>query len=136
MSEQAQENTLRTAGLVEELVDDPTNPPDLIPIVGLVGKGAESGAWRIYLNWSLSEYYEIAEGHIKAVRPVDDERSRVWVENASGALKYFDLAPGDEGDGEELSEEHLALAAKIAQEADWNGYARALPEQGWSLLAP
>ncbi len=71
------------------------------------------------------------------MRPVDDGRSRVWVENVKGAIEYIDLAPGDEGDGEPLSEAHLELAAKIAQEADWNGYARALPEpDGWSLLAP
>jgi hypothetical protein len=137
MSAQAEEHALRTAGLVEQLVPDPTKPPDLIPIVGLVGKAKKRGAWRIYLNWALSEYYEIEEKHIRAVRPVDRDRSRVWVENVDKAIKYVDLTPRNDGTGKPISKKHLELAAKIAQEADWNGYARALPlPDGWSLLAP
>jgi hypothetical protein len=142
-TKRAEKLGLDTAGLVKELAPDPTTAkqdppkPNVIPIVGLVGKAVKENVWRIYLNWSLSEYYEIREARIKAVRPVDDGRSRVWVENVKGAIEYVDLSPGEEGDGELLSVPHLVLAAKIAQEADWNGYARALPEpQGWSLLAP
>ena len=71
------------------------------------------------------------------MRAADGGRSRVWVENVEGAIEYVDLDPGEEGTGKPLSKKHLELAAKIAQEADWNGYARALPEpDGWSLLAP
>jgi hypothetical protein len=128
---------LRTAELVEELAPDPTVGQNLIPIVGLVGKAKKRNVWRIYLNWALSECYDIDEKHIKAVRAADGGRSRVWVENVEGAIEYIDLDPGEEGTGKPLSKKHLELAAKIAQEADWNGYARALPEPDrWSLLAP
>ena len=61
----------------------------------------------------------------------------MWVKNVKGAIEYIDLDPRDAGTGKPLSKEHLELAAEIAQEADWNGYARGLPEpDGWSLLAP
>jgi hypothetical protein len=61
------------------------------------------------------------------------DTAELWVEDGT-PLNDIDLLPGADVK-REPSEEERALAGTIAQEADWNGYAHALPEpEGLSVL--
>jgi hypothetical protein len=51
--------------LVARLVPDPaTGPPHVRSLVGLLGKSATPGMWRLYLNPQLTEYVEFTEDDI------------------------------------------------------------------------
>jgi hypothetical protein len=70
--------------LLEWLGDDPTTRGDYFVVVGIVGKAPKPDTWRIYLNYSLSEFYEVAEGDIQyATTTEDDEYSRVWIRSGA-----------------------------------------------------
>jgi hypothetical protein len=67
--------------LVQALVPDPSQPaPDATVLRGFLGKGTDSGAWRLYLTPTLDEYVEIPESDILHVEDLPDDRgSLVWV---------------------------------------------------------
>ena len=58
-----------TTGLVQDeviarLVPDPVAPPDVIALVGFLGKSPRPRFWRLYQTLDLKDYLEIAEGDI------------------------------------------------------------------------
>jgi hypothetical protein len=60
--------------------DDPTETPDLVVFVGIVGKSPRQNHWRIYLNYALSEFIEVHEEQVQVALTTDDEWTRVWVQ--------------------------------------------------------
>ena len=107
---------LETDALVDALASDPTTKPDLFVLVGLIGKAPEVNVWRIYVNWALSEFYEIHEDHILYLLPADDDRWRVWVAHGS-PVRHVAQETG-------RAEEAAFLTGGFADRADWTG--------GWS----
>ncbi len=58
-----------TTGLAQDeviarLVPDPAAPPDVIVLVGFLGKSTRPRFWRLYKTLDLKDYLEIAEGDI------------------------------------------------------------------------
>jgi hypothetical protein len=44
--------------VVEKLIPDPAEPPKLKVLVGLLGRSAREGYWRLYVTAHLDEYFE------------------------------------------------------------------------------
>lgn len=70
--------------LVEQLVDDPLEIPEVTMLTGFLGKSPQPEYYRLYLTPTLDQYYEIAERDILRSQPLDSERSplggtTVWV---------------------------------------------------------
>src|SRR5215216_6418307 len=60
----------RPSEFIARLVTDPSNPPEVVEIIGYVGAAAEAGRTRIYLDTTLQNYVEVEEGNILHVEPV------------------------------------------------------------------
>jgi hypothetical protein len=67
--------------LVTALVPDPaTLPVNAAVLRGFVGKSANEGSWRLYLDAGLTEYVEIPESEILYARELPPgEGTAVWV---------------------------------------------------------
>ena len=57
-------NELREDALPQQLVPDPSNPPDVVIYSGYLGKSTRDGYWRLYLNATMDNYIEVAETDI------------------------------------------------------------------------
>lgn len=70
--------------IIECLVPDPSQVPDVRLISGLLGKAAKDGYWRIYLNPNLTSYVEFCEKDVVHTEQFDREKrllggTAVWV---------------------------------------------------------
>jgi hypothetical protein len=127
-SPEGQARGLNNDPLLDWIAEDPTEIPDYFVIIGLVGKAPEEKVWRIYLNYALSEYYEIAEEHIVYAQTTDDERTRVWVRSGSPMshvlrrptrAERIAYVPGRGQRRTTLPNESYYLSGPIAEGADW-----------------
>jgi hypothetical protein len=78
--------------VVERLVTNPAEPPNLQILAGLLGKSSRPGHWRLYLNPILNEYVEVPETDVlhsqKIVRgPSRLEYTALWV-NQHATLRH------------------------------------------------
>lgn len=88
----AEDKGLGVDPLIEVLADDPDAVPDLYVVVGLVGHAARNGHWRIYLNYELTEYLEVAEADIVLAAPAGEDQTRVWIEHGA-AVRHIVQRP-------------------------------------------
>lgn len=51
----------KSNSFVDQLIEDPSNIPDMILLNGFEGRSALDGYTRLYLNAVLNEYYEIPQ---------------------------------------------------------------------------
>lgn len=96
---------------VKRLANDPTVKPDYFVVVGLLGRAAAQNTWRIYLNWALSEWYEVQEEAIIYVRATLDDRSRIWLRHGAN-VRLVGLDP-------QRAEEAQFIDGPITRRADW-----------------
>jgi len=71
-------------GVVEKLVPEPTNVPDVRMLVGLIGKSGRTGFGRLYLTPELNSYVEFREEdvvHSQSLAPAENPLggTAVWV---------------------------------------------------------
>jgi hypothetical protein len=74
--------------LVSALVPDPAQLPDVLCIVGLLGRSDRAGAWRLYLTADLTHYIEVDEADVLHARPVGSPEDAfggqaVWVKRTA-----------------------------------------------------
>ena len=55
---------LKQDELIARLVPDPAAPPDVIAMVGFLGKSSRPKSWRLYQSLDLKDYVEVAEDDI------------------------------------------------------------------------
>lgn len=55
---------LQEDGIITRLVPNPTDPPDVISLVGFLGRSPRPRFWRLYHTLDLKDYTEIAESDI------------------------------------------------------------------------
>jgi hypothetical protein len=78
--------------VVARLVPDAADPPDVVAMIGFLGRSARRGFWRLYHTLDLKNYVEIAEEDIVHSQSLTNELQHlggtvIWIK--SGArLKY------------------------------------------------
>jgi len=75
---------LRQDELIEKLVPDPANPPDLRILAGFLGDSNQEGHVRLYLSPLLDEYIEFSKDdllHLQRFAPASDPLggTLVWI---------------------------------------------------------
>ena len=70
--------------MIERLVPEATNIPDVRVLTGFLGRSAREGYWRLYQTATLDEYVEFAEDDVVHNRALDKQDSPlggtvVWV---------------------------------------------------------
>lgn len=86
---------LKQDALVEKLVVNPSNIPDVKVLVGFVGKGSE-GRWRLYLTPQLNDYLEFNAQDVLHTQPFATAQSPlggtvVWI-NRNASLQHTQTA--------------------------------------------
>jgi hypothetical protein len=89
-SEPAKE--LREDPFIENLVPDPSKIQGMTVFVGLLGKSARAGYWRLYLTMDLNEYVEFSQDDVAHSQPLPKGQSAlggtmVWVKKEA-TLQY------------------------------------------------
>jgi hypothetical protein len=74
--------------LVERLVPDASQVPDVRVLVGFLGRSTREGYWRLYLTPTLNEYVEFAQGDVVHSHAFESDVGRlagtvVWVKRAA-----------------------------------------------------
>ena len=82
---------LRQDELIEKLVPDPAAPPDVIVLVGFLGKSSRAGYVRLYLTPKLNDYFEIPEKDVILTQSLATELNPlggtiVWVRREAELL--------------------------------------------------
>lgn len=88
MSDQNREDGrgLRPDEIVEQLVPDPGQPPDVVALVGLLGAGAQPGRWRLFLTMALDRYVEFGEDDVVQSRKIESSSiggTVVWLKRGA-----------------------------------------------------
>lgn len=65
--------------LMQNLVPDPCAIPEVVVLTGLLGRGGKPGAWRIYVSYDLTDYFEFTAAAVKAAETAGGNRTRVWI---------------------------------------------------------
>lgn len=83
---------LREDPFIENLVPDPSKIQGMTVLVGLLGKSAREGYWRLYLTMDLNEYVEFSQDDVAHSQPLPKEQSAlggtmVWVKKEA-TLQY------------------------------------------------
>lgn len=78
--------------IVENLVRDPADVPDVRVLVGYLGRSTRSGHWRLYLTPDLRSYVEFREDEVVHSKQLDHKNSPlggtvVWVKREAN-LKH------------------------------------------------
>lgn len=74
--------------LVRALVSDPAQLPDVLCLVGLLGRSDHDGIWRIYLTVDLTQYIEVDEVDVLYARSIGSPEDAfggqaVWVKRTA-----------------------------------------------------
>ncbi len=83
-----QNKTLTPDPLVERLIPDPSEIPDVRVLIGFLGKSTRDKYWRLYLNPNLDDYVEFSEDDVVHSHSLDADANRlggavVWVKRAA-----------------------------------------------------
>ena len=83
---------LKQDEVIERLVPDPADPPDVIAMIGFVGKSTRARFWRVYHTLDLKNYVEIAEDDIVHSQSLTTDQQRlggtvIWM-RANARLRY------------------------------------------------
>lgn len=68
---------LQQDALVEKLVDDPSQLPNVRALIGLLGRSTEAGRLRLYLTHDFSEYVEFSEKDVVHTQPLATSQSPI-----------------------------------------------------------
>jgi hypothetical protein len=84
----AEQKGLKEDEVIARLVPDPAAPPDVIAMVGFLGKSTRPKFWRVYRTLDLKDYTEIAEGDIVQSESLKSERKPlggtvIWVKSGA-----------------------------------------------------
>jgi hypothetical protein len=79
---------LKPDALIERLVPDASEIPDVRVLVGFLGKSTRQGHWRLYLTPTLSEYVEFAQDDVVHSHAFGGDDSRlggtvVWAKRSA-----------------------------------------------------
>jgi hypothetical protein len=79
---------LKQDEVIARLVPDPADPPDVIAMVGFLGKSPKPKFWRLYQTLDLKDYVEIAEDDIVQSQSLKNERQPlggtvIWVRSGA-----------------------------------------------------
>ncbi|MBC8067423.1 MAG: hypothetical protein IAG13_03740 [Deltaproteobacteria bacterium] len=85
MSDPEKRPRLKQHPIVEKLIDDPNAPPDVVQIVGYIGKSPRQAHHRVYLSLQFDEYVDVPEDAIVHFEEVPDTEmqhggTRLWVQ--------------------------------------------------------
>lgn len=80
--------SLKEDEVVARLVPDPAAPPDVVAMVGFLGKSTRPKYWRLYHTLDMKDYAEIAEGDIVQSQALKSERQTlggtvIWVKSGA-----------------------------------------------------
>jgi hypothetical protein len=83
-----EKKSLKADKLIQKLVSDPANPPDVTVIKGFLGESHRPGYWRLYLSPDLKSYVEIVESDILHSQEVSENQSALggtllWVKKGA-----------------------------------------------------
>lgn len=87
--------------LVEQLVTDPGQPPDVVALVGLLGSGPQPGTWRLYLTIALDRYVDFGDDDVIQSRKIETSSiggTVVWLRRGT-ALRLTSVHQADEQAG-------------------------------------
>src|ERR1700730_1237517 len=71
---------LKPDAIVDALVPDACEPPDVTVLSGFVGMGTAEGTWRVYLTLTFDEYVIVREQDILYAQQFPDGApTRIWV---------------------------------------------------------
>jgi hypothetical protein len=75
---------LKEDALVELLAQDPSNVEPTVVLSGYLGRSTRPGHWRLYLDDSLTEFFDLHEAHIlHSVQPSEGDppatKTSLWV---------------------------------------------------------
>ena len=81
-------NGINPDAIVERLVPNPNDPPDVIMMVGFLGRSTRPRFWRLYRTLDLKDYVEIAEGDIVLTESLETKLqplggTAVWVKSGA-----------------------------------------------------
>src|SRR6266403_3300767 len=84
----AEQKGLKEDEIIARLVPDPAAPPDVIAMVGYLGKSGRPKFWRVYSTLSLKEYTEVAEDDIVQSQSLKSDRQPlggtvIWVKSGA-----------------------------------------------------
>lgn len=79
---------LKEDEVIARLVPDPAAPPDVIPMLGFLGKSTRPRFWRLYHTLDLKDYAEIAEDDIVQSQSLKSEQQPLggtvlWVKSGA-----------------------------------------------------
>jgi hypothetical protein len=74
---------LKQDEIIERLVPDPTNIPEVKVFVGFLGNGTRAGRWRLYKTALLNDYVEFAEEDLLHHLPVARHGTVVWLKRSA-----------------------------------------------------
>lgn len=79
---------LREDEIITRLVPNPTDPPDVISMVGFLGRSPRPRFWRLYHTLDLKNYTEIAESDIVLTESLENKLQPlggtiVWVKSGA-----------------------------------------------------
>jgi hypothetical protein len=75
---------IREDDFIQRVVRDPSDPPDTLFLAGFVGRAAEPGHTRVYLDVMLAAYVDVPDSAILHAQPVPPSQSPlgghyVWI---------------------------------------------------------
>src|SRR6266404_3272325 len=84
----AERKNLKEDEVIARLVPDPTDSPDVVAMVGFLGKSSRPKFWRLYQSLDLKDYTEIAEADIIQSQPLKSEQQPlggtvIWVKSGA-----------------------------------------------------
>ena len=84
----AEQKGLKEDPVITRLVPDPAAPPDVIAMVGFLGKSTRPRFWRVYRTLDLKDYTEIAEDDIVQTESLKSEQQPlggtvIWVKSGA-----------------------------------------------------
>ena len=82
---------LREDGFIANIVRDPREPPDTLFLMGFVGRAADPGMIRLYLDVQVIAYVDVPETDLLHAEPIPPSQSPlgghyVWVLRSSATM--------------------------------------------------
>ncbi len=127
---------LQPDALIERLIPEASQIPDVKVLVGFLGKSIREGYWRLYLTITLDEYVEFAEVDVVHSHAFESDESRlggtmVWVQR--GANLQYTRSVSREAQADFLQGTISASALGGRPAGPGSGYVQVAPQQALFL---